>query len=75
MINNQLTVSIWVNRKFKTSEFLFLARENFPAKKRLATSWQLSPVSLDVILLFGSLSGKFFACYLTNVKILDKKWT
>ena len=41
-----MTISIWVNRKFKISGCLFLARENRRAKKRLAFSGQLSPISV-----------------------------
>ena len=37
---------MWVNRKLKTSGCLFHALENCRAKKRLATSGQLSPVSV-----------------------------
>ena len=45
--NNILTLSILVNRKFKMSGCLFLARRNCRAKKRLAFSGQLSPISVN----------------------------
>ena len=41
-----LTISIWVNRKFETSEYFFLARLNCRAKKQLVFCDQLSPVSV-----------------------------
>ena len=55
MTDSILTLSIWVNRKFKISNCLFLARENCRAKKRLVTSDQLSPVSVKKIDIFTNL--------------------
>ena len=67
MTKNILTISIWVNRMFKTSVGLFLAWKNFFAKKRLASSCQLSPVSVKVLTTTPSESSHVVCVFVHDV--------
>ena len=49
MTCNELKISIWVIRKFETSDCIFLALVTCRAKKQLASCDQLSPASVKAI--------------------------